>query len=239
METGEARARVESALKAVREHPFIVEAAAGTLTREQAIRWVCCAGRESRSFPWILRMLLTWIDNERVREILQDNLDDELGNGDPDDAHFMHYVHLLDNLGVPRAEFDSYQESTGIRHALNLAFNMAACRRSGWAIGYMLVNEAMTPITYEAARGALLPKFPHLVTNFFDLHVEVDEHHVAALYEAVAELPAEESAALAFGISVGQRGMELLLDEAYGVLDYHTEKIDIVADRWNPASAVA
>jgi pyrroloquinoline quinone (PQQ) biosynthesis protein C len=235
----EAQARVEAAMEAVKQHPFVADAAAGAITREQGIRWVCCAGRESRSFPWILRMLLTWTDNGRVREILQENLDDELGHGDPNEAHFMHYLHLLDNLGIDRGAFDRYHERTGIRHALNLAFNMAVCKRSGWAIGYMLVNEAMTPITYEAARNALTPKFPHLVTNFFDLHIEVDEHHVAALYEAVAELKTEDRDDLAFGIAVGQRGMEVLLDEAYGVLDFHTEDIDITADRWNPAATMA
>jgi pyrroloquinoline quinone (PQQ) biosynthesis protein C len=103
---------------------------------------------------------------------------------------------LLDNLGVPRKEFDGYDEGYGIQFALNLAFNIAQCGDRGRALGYMLVNEAMTPVTYEAARGGLGAHYPTLLTNFFDLHIEVDEHHVQALYEAVELLPESEEASV-------------------------------------------
>ncbi|MDH6624120.1 pyrroloquinoline quinone (PQQ) biosynthesis protein C [Streptomyces sp. LBL] len=232
----EIRKQVDSALAAVRAHPLATAAAAGTLPLENAHRWVFCAGRESRSFPWILRELLAWSDNDKVRRILQENLDDELGSGDPRHAHFLHYLHLLDQLGVPRDDFDSYAERAGIGLALSLAFNVAKCRSAGRAIGYMLVNEAMTPVTYTAAREALTAHHPDLHTDFFDLHIEVDDQHVAALYEAVEALPDSEETELRFGIALGQRGMEILLDEAYGVFDAHTEPLRITDDRWNPLS---
>jgi len=230
--------QVETALAAVRSHPLVTSAIAGTLPLENAKRWVFCAGRESRSFPWILRDLLSWTSGNKVRKILQENLDDELGSGNPEHAHFLHYLHLLDTLGVPREEFDSYQERLGIKLALSLAFNVAKSRNSGRAIGYMLVNEAMTPITYTAAKSALTCHFPDLQTNFFDLHIEVDDHHVAALYDAVGALPEADRRDLQFGIALGQRGMEILLDEAYGVFDAYLKPITITGPEWNPLNAI-
>jgi pyrroloquinoline quinone (PQQ) biosynthesis protein C len=220
---------VDEALDRVRAHPFIIEAHNHMLSDEQATRWIFCAGRESRTFPDILRQLLAWTRNETVRGILAENLDDELGNGNPDDAHFRHYLHLLDALGIPHEQFDVYDQRAGIDLALSLAFNIANSGREETAIGYMLVNEAMTPVTYEAARSALTQYFPDLDTNFFDLHIAVDEHHVAALYDAVDALGESGSDALHFGIALGERGMEVLLDEAYGVFDRHREPITITS----------
>jgi len=176
---------------------------------------------------WIYEKLRSWTDNEKVRRILQENLDDELGSGNPAHAHFLHYLHLLDDLGVERERFDRYQERPGIKLALSLAFNVARSANLGRSIGYMLVNEAMTPITYTAAKQGLTTYHPELGTSFFDLHIEVDEHHVAALYEAVDSLTESDREELQFGISLGRRGMEILLDEAYGVFDHHTEVIEI------------
>ncbi|MEU2729184.1 iron-containing redox enzyme family protein [Streptomyces griseoviridis] len=236
MFVSEVRKQVEGSLDEVRNHPLVASAAAGTLPRDAAHRWVFCAGRESRSFPWILRELLAWTDDDKVRRILQENLDDELGSGDPRHAHFLHYLHLLDGLGVAREEFDTYTERAGITLALSLAFNVAKSRSTGRAIGYMLVNEAMTPVTYNAARQALTRHHPELRTDFFDLHIEVDDQHVAALYEAVEALPDDEERDLRFGIALGRRGMEILLDEAYGVFDAHIEPLRITDERWNPLS---
>lgn len=231
--------KLDTALAAVRIHPLVKAAEANSLPLENAKRWVFCAGRESRSFPWILRELLSWTSDEKIRAILQDNLNDELGAGDPAHAHFLHYLHLLDSLGVPRREFETYQERLGIKFALSLAFNVAKSRNAAQAIGYMLVNEAITPITYTAAKLALTSHFPNLRTNFFDLHIQIDDRHVAALYDAVESLPDADQKNLEFGIAIGQRGMEVLLDEAYGVLDSHLDPITITAPEWNPLGETA
>jgi len=236
MQTDGVQIDVNTALSQVRRHPFIREAHRKTASREQGIRWVYCAGRESRSFPWILRDLLAWTTEPKISEILQENLDDELGNGDPTEAHFRHYQHLLSALGVELESFDNYDEGSGIQHALSLAFNVAASGDGGRALGYMLVNEAMTPVTYEAARSVLTSHFPGLNTNFFDLHIEVDEHHVEALYQAVRALDDDAEDAVRFGIELGQRGMEVLLDEAYGVLDPRPERVFITEPRWDPTT---
>ena len=119
-----AEEKVNGSLDRIRQHPFIVEANAQRLTREQAERWIMCAGRESRSFPHILENMKARCSNEKLRKILLSNLNDEYGNGDPEDAHFKHYLHLLDKLNLPREGFYQYKERAGIKLALSLAYNV-------------------------------------------------------------------------------------------------------------------
>lgn len=216
----EARQSVEASLRRIRQHPFIVEANAQRLSKEQAERWIKCAGRESRSFPCILENMLSRCPNERVKQILSQNLDDERGNGNPEHAHFKHYLHLLEELGIPHSSFYNYEERAGINLALSLAYNISMQDEFPIAIGYMLVNEGMTQIIYSAVQKALLRYYPALRTPFFDLHIEVDEKHITDLYKAVDEMELGQSKNLLLGIAVGERGMAALLDEAYGLFDY-------------------
>ena len=214
---------VEPALHRIRNHPFVKRAHAGLLTKEEGLRWIKCAGRESRTFPKILERMLEHCFEPAVRQILQSNLEDECGNGNPDRAHYKHYLDLLDRVGVGRERFEEYPEKAGIRLAVELALSISAKPNLAQALGYMLVNEGMTPITYEAVRAALLPYFPDLKTKFFDMHIAVDEKHVEDLYHAVNELPAAALDDVCFGVMVGERGMAVLLDEVIGLYDGMSE----------------
>lgn len=213
---------VDESLQRIGRHPFIERARTRALTREQAHRWIMCAGRESRSFPSILENMLTRCENTIVRDVLTENLNDEHGNGNPEEAHFRHYLHLLDKLGMPREKFYNYHEREGIKLALSLAYNVSKQESEAVAIGYMLVNEGMTQTIYSSVQIALQPYYPDLQTRFFDLHVEVDERHLESLYTAVDQIDQSREAEVLLGISVGERGMAVLLDEAYGLFDYCT-----------------
>jgi pyrroloquinoline quinone (PQQ) biosynthesis protein C len=214
------RAATEESLDRVRAHRFIRKAHARELSRSEVLRWILCAGRESRSFPEILENMVKRVEDPLVLEILRENLEDEYGNGDSDEAHFQHYLHLLRDVGLTDEEFESYPERAGIRLALDLAYNVSSQPVPEIAIGYMLVNEGMTPITYDAVDVAIHRHFPALETKFFRLHVEVDEHHVAELYRAIGALPDDTVDDILFGVALGERGMGVLLDEALGVFDH-------------------
>lgn len=220
MQVNEIRTATEEALDRIRSHRFVRTAHDHQLSKAQVLRWLYCAGRESESFPDILVGMIkhTPRSNPIVLEVLRENLRDEYGNGSPDEAHFQHYLHLLGQIGQLEA-FYAYQERAGIRLALDLAYNMAVQKKPGIAIGYMLVNEGMTPITYGAIETVIYDHFPELETPFFKLHVEVDEHHVAELYRAVAAMSPDTADDILFGIALGERGMGVLLDEALGVFD--------------------
>lgn len=182
-----------------------------------------CAGRESKSFSVILRNLILWCSEGDLKRILSENLYDELGAGDPEEAHYLHYLKLLDGLDIARDTFFSYREGAGIKLALSLAYNISFSKNESCALGYLLINEAITPITYGAARDAIMSYYPQLKTDFFDLHIKVDEVHVRNLYQAVRSLPPNSYNELLFGIDTGERGMAVLLDEAFGVFDYFSE----------------
>lgn len=215
-----ARSSFDAGLDRIRAHPFITLAHKGLLDREQSIRWIFCAGRESRSFPEILKCMIAHCADPFVLKILEKNLDDEFGNGDPEHAHFQHYRHLLQKLGIESEVFEGYRERPGIGLALSIAYNVAASARPAMALGYMLVNEGMTPITYSAAKHALTRHHPDLRTTFFDMHIAIDDMHVADLFLALERLSDDDLDDLLFGIELGERGMAALLDEALGVFDY-------------------
>lgn len=221
MDTDIAKKAVEGSLSRIWTHPFIVDALNGKIEWPVVKRWIFCAGRESRIFPSILEGMLSSCDDAVVKGVLQDNLDDELGHGNPEHAHFMHYRQLLGHLNVDAAEFDAYREGAGVKLALDLAKSIAAAGRLSIALGYMLVNEGMTYITYSAVKGALLKVRPAAKTAFFDLHISVDEEHVTQLYRAVSAISEgeKEKAEILYGVQIGERGMAVLLDEVYGAFD--------------------
>lgn len=213
----------EESLARIQAHRFIRLAHRRELSRDQVLRWILCAGRESETFPNILvRMLERITSPQLVVDVLKENLDDEYGNGNPDEAHFQHYLKLLHAVGLTDADFRGYRERAGIRLALDLAESVSSQPVPEIAIGYMLVNEGMTPITYGAVDVAIHAYHPELDSTFFQLHVEVDEHHVRELYRAVGALPESAVDDVLEGIALGERGMAVLLDEALGVFDHTT-----------------
>lgn len=215
---------LELSIEKIKSHPFIVSANQRILTKQQSLRWVYCAGRESQSFPGIIVEMLKTVQDPTIRNILELNLSDELGSGLYEHAHFMHYLQLLEMLGVSENSFYGYKEQSGINLALNLASNISKSNNIAYALGYMIVNEAMTPVTYLAAKSTLTKYFPNIDTRFFDMHIEVDEQHVADLYRAIDKLKGSIKD-VQFGIELGERGMASLLDEAYGIYDIAEEDI--------------
>jgi pyrroloquinoline quinone (PQQ) biosynthesis protein C len=216
MDATTTRLLLEDALKRIKNHPFLRDAMNGNVKMEQVKRWIFCAGRESRSFPAVIEGILTWCKNPTLIEVLTENLHDERGGGAPNEAHFKHYLRLLDELHLPRSEFLSYRECAGIRVALDTAFHVAGCLNEGEALGYLLINEAMTPVIYGAIEQALVRLGVPFQTQFFSLHVVTDEHHVALLLSALNTLEGKAIQEAVDGIELGERAMAILLDEALG-----------------------
>ena len=212
--------QVSDSLRRIASHPFVRRGQSQELQKEQVFRWIMCAGRESRTFPAILENVMAWIRSETIKQIISSNLDDEKGNGRTEDAHFNHFLILLDELGLSRDSFWSYTEKAGIQAALALGLNVSLCGNPAIAIGYLLINEAITPLAYEAARRSLVRYYSSLGTRFFDLHIVSDKEHVKHLYLAVNEMGEHLQDDICFGITLGERGMTILLDEALGVYDF-------------------
>ena len=220
MELNKIKQKVEIGLEKIKNHPFILKANQLDLTQEQVYNWIMCAGRESRTFPEILKNMISWVENKKITDILNENLNDELGDGNYEHIHFVHYLHLIQKIGLKKEDFLSYEQKAGIDFAVSLAYNISNTKNIGLVIGYMLINEAITPLTYSAVKQAIKPYHPKLNTDFFDVHIEVDEIHVEQLYKAIEELKNTDLNDIEFGIDIGERGMSVLLDEALGVFDF-------------------
>jgi len=206
-------------IKIFETHPFLKKAKNGSLTEKQVISWIMCAGRESRAFPEIIKNMIQWVNNENIKSILIDNLNDEYGNGNPNEAHFMHYIQLLNKINLTEQDFLDYKDKEGVKFAVSLAYNVSNSEDIGFVLGYMLLNEALTPIIYSAIQDAMKKYYPNLNTDFFDIHIKVDEHHVEELFKAIENLTEKELESIQFGIELGQRGMSVILDESLGVFD--------------------
>jgi pyrroloquinoline quinone (PQQ) biosynthesis protein C len=212
-------AAVANSQASIERHPFILDAHNGKLRFEQAERWIFCAGRESESFPGIIEQILGVCPEGKLKAVLEANLDDERGRGDPDDAHYLHYLQLLKDVGIPYSDFRSYHEQAGVSLALRLADAVARSGDVAMATGYMLINEGMTASIYGAVRKALLMHQPDLPVKFFDLHTTVDLVHIQDLFGAVETSEQLDLERVMFGIAIGERGMAALLDEAYGIFE--------------------
>jgi pyrroloquinoline quinone (PQQ) biosynthesis protein C len=217
-----AKTYVNQSLERIGQHPFIRDAIEEKLSKEQIKRWLMCAGRESWIFPNIVRNMLVRCSpkHKKIAEILAQNLNDELGNGNPQEAHFHHYIQLLTELGISKEEFLNYNERAGIKLALSLGQNVSLYENAATAIGYLLVNEGLTPVTYAAVGRALWQHYQFAEIPFLEVHVAIDARHVEGLYWAVDQLTEADWDGLEYGVSLGERGMSILLDEAYGVFEH-------------------
>src|SRR5258708_6703601 len=97
-----------------------------------------CAGRESQIFPKVVGNMVARCKQEYkvIAQTLTQNLKDELGAGDPHQAHFQHYVQLLAAVGICQEEFEQYKEQAGIKLALQLAYNVSMQEDMAVSIGY-------------------------------------------------------------------------------------------------------
>ncbi|NJN61718.1 MAG: iron-containing redox enzyme family protein [Coleofasciculaceae cyanobacterium RL_1_1] len=158
---------VDASLDRIRSHPFIAAGFDRRLSQQQIVRWLMCAGRESRSFPHVIENMMERTDSPKIVHILEQNLQDENGHGKLEHAHFTHYLDLLKEIGLSNSNFEEYNEKAGIQLTLSLAFNISTQKSQGISLGYMLVNEGMTSITYASMRSAFSVYFPAIQTPFF------------------------------------------------------------------------
>jgi hypothetical protein len=139
--------------------------------------------------------------------------------GRDDPSHADDHRRLLEDIGLPGAEFDGYHERAGVRFSLDLARGMALVPDAPVALGYTLVGAVMGPVVHGAVDLAIHHLYPDLVTDFFRLDVDAEAERVDRLFEAIGLLADDDHDDVVFGVSAGERGMAAVLDEALGLLD--------------------
>jgi hypothetical protein len=214
---------ISDAEKEIRKHEFvaqglITDSRAG-LEDAQLFRWLCCAARHCQLFTDILRsaLKLPFGTSARIRQVLQVNLDDETGNGEPEKAHYQEYVLLAATLGR-LSEFESYRVGSGLTKALAVANRLILddVVSPGLIFGYVLINEALISTIFQAVKRAFNAHHPDIDMQFFDKHISTDKGHVQQLVAAGDQLPERYDGDVVEGILRGKNAMIWLLDEACG-----------------------
>jgi pyrroloquinoline quinone (PQQ) biosynthesis protein C len=212
---GRFKQHVDEAVATVINHPLVTQGRTGQLEWGKIKNWIFCAGRESKQFPEVVQAAIDNATNEDFSAALRRNLNDELGKGDPNEAHFQHYLQLLRTLNISRSEFDGYPEGDGLKRALEIAAEVINARDEALMLGYLLVNEELTGPIYGAIEQSLTRRRPEVHTKFFQIHVEGERDHVRALLVAGDQLQANRSERVLEGIRQGAEDMRSLLNEAY------------------------
>lgn len=209
--------QVAESVAKIERHRFVVDGNAQYLSEEQITRWIYCAGRESRTFPALLKQAEQVATNGALRAVIRNNLRDEEGAGDPSEAHFQHYLKLLTQLGIKRAAFESYVPGPGLNNALRAADTIKSSS-DATILGYLLVNEALTPVIYRSVEQAIRRYTPDINqrTQFFQLHIDGDKEHVHQLTIAGDQLRADKRGEVEAGIKQATKAMLDLLTEAWG-----------------------
>ena len=133
----------------------------------------------------ILALLIMGTDGSEKME-LTSNLWDEVGNGDPADAHATVFARTLDAAGVS-SSFITGNIMLESRICGNVSAALALSRRHYYkAIGYFGVTEYLTPRRFRSfVMGCKRLDLPEAAYQYHSLHVQIDSRHGPAWFKNV------------------------------------------------------
>jgi len=125
----------------------------------------------------ILALLIMGTDGSEKME-LTSNLWDEVGNGDPADAHATVFARTLDAAGVS-SSFIADSIMLEARICGNVSAALALSRRHYYkAIGYFGVTEYLTPRRFRSfVIGCKRLDLPEAAYRYHSLHIQIDSRH--------------------------------------------------------------
>jgi pyrroloquinoline quinone (PQQ) biosynthesis protein C len=161
-----------------------------------------------------LAMLAARCESAEARRVLEQNVRDEQGAGDPDHAHGATFRALLGKFGVTAAQIDASARwpcveafNAGVREACT-----TGPEQSGIAT-IAAIEDLFTHVSSELGRGIVVQGWlAREEVVHYNVHKELDRIHADALYALLD--PTNES--VAPGLS---RGVELLVDLYAGLLE--------------------
>jgi len=200
------------------DHPFYQAWAEGTLTVEDLAFYSKQYWRQVEAFPGYLDNLDSRVPDGTTKEILRENLKDEIGGDHPG-----LWLRFASAVGVPAPEV---RESTAEHETEECVstFNLATKEASvPFALGMLYAYESQTP---EVAKTKVAGLRQHYGIDgedihYFELHGELDVDHADGLAGALAEsTQTEEDLQQAeAGAATGARAIWGLLDGVARVRD--------------------
>ena len=190
----------------VEGHPLLRMAKEGRMTPGAEKALGSYLFTDSWMWPPMLAAMRDQAKNAKLREAISDNLDDETGGRGQ--SHINMCVRFLKSIGQQPMLADLSE----LNRTVNISNDLTEAQISGW----LAAAEMLTLPLYRIAMEALGKK-PGADTKYLDVHMQVDEEHIAWLWAAVESLLEERACAseILEGVGLGARATLKSLDEIY------------------------
>lgn len=154
----------------------------------------------TRAFATDLALLVARCPEGRLRSLLAELLNEELGNGDPEESHLRLYDRFLESIGAVERDAGSVVLANGIapqvRDLLNGLNDRTRNRSAYYALGMRGLGGECVCGVYFGVMYGYLRRHPFMVANadridwkFWEIHAgHADIEHDVEVRNAVAEL---------------------------------------------------
>ncbi|MFJ7182257.1 TenA family transcriptional regulator [Streptomyces massasporeus] len=186
----------------VLSHPFLALVASGRADPEHLVAWGLQERHVSYAFPRSIGLLISCADDFRMRTVLAENLWEEFGEGDPDQAHAVLLDRLLESMGVGRDQLDC-AATDGTLAFLTTQRDLTTS--SAWrGVGaFCYANEYLSLAEFRPLEAAIRSLFPAADLSYFTENMKADTRHtelLESLIDAAAETPSIR-AEIEYGVS--------------------------------------
>lgn len=183
---GDASARFKqvAAAHALWRHPFVERCRAGQLTLAQVRVLGAQMYKFCREFPRFLATALAACQHEEQYMVIGENLWDELGKGDPQQAHAALFRRFTKALGLADAQLSAIPAEPETAALVDTYMDLS--RRYG-VLGILgalcYASEGIVGALYSQIQRGLLRALPFNkeALVFFEVHVHVDDGHADQL----------------------------------------------------------
>ncbi|MEE4543048.1 iron-containing redox enzyme family protein [Streptomyces sp. V4-01] len=179
----------------VLRHPFLALVTSGEAGPEQLVAWGLQERHVSYAFPRSIGLLISCSDDFRMRTVLAENLWEEFGEGDPDQAHAVLLDNLLVSMGVAKDRLDR-PPTEGTLEFLRTQRELTTS--SAWrGVGaFCYANEYLSLAEFRPLEDAVRSQFPAADLAYFTENMKADTRHtelLESLIDAAAEVPSHRA----------------------------------------------
>ena len=141
-------------------------------------QWAIQAGRIDQAFAEILtNMLVNPIIVPSMHGLIAENLNDELGNGDPRQEHFTLFQDVLQAIGVSVEEYETTPMTQGTERIIRSLLEASRGRNPLQILGMMASEELICPNEFPLFLEAMSRYGTPYQLRYFDEHIQADVRH--------------------------------------------------------------
>lgn len=159
------------------EHPYFALIRSNP-TIERLRQWAMQAGRIDQVFAEILsNMLRNPAIPHSMHPPIRENLDDELGHGDPEQEHFQLFRNVLGAIGVSEEDYEATPMTPGTERIIHTLRSTSTLSDPMPILALMASEELICPREFPIFLEALRRHASPEQLRYFDVHIEADVGH--------------------------------------------------------------